>query len=117
MENTTITNERIIALTQHLDCEANELTEDYNDQIINLGDAQYLVVTDDEANDLWEEDLNNYIDDCIVPELPEQYQSYFDYEAWKRDARMDGRAHSLARWDGKEHEVEINGTTYYIYRV
>lgn len=27
----------------------------------------------------------------------------------------DGRGHTLNSWDGSEHEVEVNGVTYYIY--
>lgn len=30
---------------------------------------------------------------------------------------LDGRGHFLSSYDGKEHEVEWNGETYYIYRI
>lgn len=29
----------------------------------------------------------------------------------------DGRGHFISYYDGKEDEVEVNGTTYYIYRM
>lgn len=83
-------------------------------------DGTYLVVTDEEADDRWEESLDSYIDDCL--EIPENVQPYFNREAWKRDARSDGRAHSLASYDGREDEVEVqvefsdDSETFYIYR-
>lgn len=110
-------NERIQALAKHLEVDTDELeVSKYDDKTIAYGDQEYLVVTDSEANDLWEEDLDQYIDDCILSELPEAYRYYFDSEKWKSDARMDGRAHSLSRYDGDEDEQEVDGTTYYIYR-
>jgi len=77
-------------------------------------DGQYLVVTDEEADERWEEALENYIDECM--EIPESMERYFDREAWKSDAKMDGRAHSLASYDGDESHVEIDGVLFYIYR-
>ena len=58
----------------------------------------------------------NYIEECILPEIPDNLQYYFNNEAWKRDAKMDGRGHSLATYDGAEYEETVNNTTYYIYR-
>jgi antirestriction protein len=63
------------------------------------------VLTDDEADQRWEDSLDSYLDDCILPELPDMAQAYFDSEAWKRDARIDGRAHSISHYDGEEYEV------------
>lgn len=77
-------------------------------------DAEYLVVTDDEADALWDEDLDNYIDECL--EIPGHLKNYFDREAWKRDARVEGRAHSLNRYDGREDSVDVDGERFYIYR-
>lgn len=117
-------NERIEALYKHL-LEQKEIDPDdkdglepasYDEKTIEYGKSEYLVVTDEEANQLWDEDLENYIDECILPEIPEAYRLYFDNEAWKRDAQYDGRAHSLARYDGDEYSVTINDTEYYIYR-
>ena len=77
----------------------------------------YLVLTDSEADDIEDERLNQYIEECIMPEIPERLQNYFDEEAWKRDARMDGRGHIISTYDGCEYEETVEGTTYYIYRV
>ena len=71
---------------------------------------------DDEANEAWDESLDSYLDECVLHDLPELAQSYFDREKWKRDARHDGRGHSLNSYDGSEYEVEMAGKTWLIYR-
>ena len=78
---------------------------------------EYLVLTDEEADTELDERLDNYIDECIMPEIPEHLQTYFDDEAWKSDARMDGRGHIISSYDGCEYEEKVNSTWYYIYRI
>lgn len=83
-------------------------------------DAEYLVLTDDEADDRWDEELDNYIDNCM--EIPKAVMPYFDRESWKRDARMDGRGHAISSYDGRENRVDVedaNGDehTFYIFRM
>lgn len=77
--------------------------------------GEYLVLTDDDADDRWDEALDEYIDECL--DIPDAIKPYFDSDAWKRDARMDGRGHCLASYDGNEYDVDVDGITYYIYRV
>jgi hypothetical protein len=83
-------------------------------EVFEVDGEEYLILTDDEADEKEDEYLDNYIDDCL--DIPESIQFYFDRDAWKSDARIDGRGHSLATYDGNENEQEINDTTYYIYR-
>lgn len=94
----------------------DDVPNDEGHNRFSYGRREWLVVTDDEADELWDQDLENYIDECILGELPEMAQNYFDREAWKKDARIDGRAHSLNRYDGNEECETINGEDYYIYR-
>jgi hypothetical protein len=84
--------------------------EEYNE----YGD--WKVYTDSEADDAWDESLDQYVEECILPELPASMRYYFDTEKWKDDARIDGRGHCLSGYDGCEQEQEVNGTTYYLYR-
>jgi hypothetical protein len=108
--------ERIEALADHLELtgdEWNDITEGYDETHLEYGNQGYLVVTDNEANEIWEEYLESYFDDCIMPELSEFAARYFSLEAWKRDARHDGRGHCLSPYDGCEHDG-INGL--FIYR-
>ncbi len=107
------------ALAQHLEIEDIEEIEEvsYSDYTFEAEGGEYLVVTDSEADQLWEESLDSYLEECIYPELPQNMISYFDDEAWKRDARIDGRGHSLSHYDGGEDWEDVNGETFYIYRV
>ena len=108
---------KVKALAQFLDCKKKEIEQSsYDENTFEYGSEDYLVVTDDEAEELWDESLENYIDECILPELNERYRTYFDNEAWKQDARYDGRGHSLSSYDGCENEETVEGETFYIYR-
>ena len=116
-------SERFVALMQHLNLGFDSFNDfefdDNNTFILGNGEYEevYKVLTDNEADDAYEEDLDYYIDEIILPEIPEQYHYYFDTEKWKDDARLDGsRGNSLASYDGVENEKMVDGTTYYIYR-
>ena len=116
-----IDDDRIIALMRHLDITPEEAYDDieearYGDSHYEYGNQEYQVLTDSEADNLWDEYLDSYIDECILDQLPEAYRNYFDSESWKHDAKNDGRGHSLSTYDGREYEEDVNGTTYYIYR-
>lgn len=95
--------------------ELDNIVNDY-DNVYSYYGEEYEVLTDSEADDRWEEELDYYIEECIMPELPEHLRNYFDEDAWKSDAKYDGRGHSISRYDGEEYEETVNGTTYYIYR-
>ena len=77
----------------------------------------YLVLTDSEADKKWEEALDSYLEECVYDTIPDWIKGYFDEEAWKRDARMDGRGHSLATYDGHEHYETIENEEFYIYKI
>ena len=64
--------------------------------------------------------LDSYIEECITPEIDKlevgNLSAYikFDEEMWKRDARMDGRGHSLSSYDGNEEELDGG---FYAFRI
>lgn len=104
------------ALASFLSIDVSDITETtYN--TYEAEGAEYEVLTDDEAYDKWDEALESYIEECILPELPANLANYFDSEKWKQDAQYDGRGHSLATYDGEENEETIDNVVYYIYRV
>jgi hypothetical protein len=121
-ENMNTENEaRIKALAAYLECEPEEIGEEkwdcYGMPIFSHGNAEYAVGTDEEADAAWDGELDNYIEECIEPEIEKitlagNLASYvtFDSDAWKRDARMDGRGHALSRYDGDE--IELDGGFY-----
>lgn len=83
------------------------------------GQAEWWVLTEDEADDAWDSELDTYLDDVILLDLPGTLAAYFDREAWKRDARFDGRAHALGRYDGNEYDIKdpLTGATFVAYRI
>jgi len=108
------------AFIEHMDAEDDEAFADecsWNEDIVTFECAEWLVLTDGEAEYAWEEALENYLDDCVLPEISSEWVRYFDSEAWKHDARLDGRGHSLAHYDGEEHGVNIDGEWIYLYRI
>lgn len=93
----------------------NEL--DIDTDTVHINGEDIYVLTDREADNLADEMLDSYIDDCILDQIPERYQYYFDREKFKSDViRFDGRASELSAYDGNEYEYDVNGTDYYIYR-
>lgn len=117
-DDSFLNTEKILAL-----CLEEDLTTDDLDSIIEngnhhfgIGNKEWIIVTDQEGDELWDEHLDNYIDDCVMSEIPKYYQNYFDSEKFKQDCKFNGRGHSLAGYDGYENTQNVNGTTYYIYR-
>lgn len=74
--------------------------------------ATYRVLTDDEADAALDEYFEQLLDDGCIEGAD---SPYFDRDAWKKDAETDGRGHSLAGYDGEEHE--LNFGDLYAYRV
>ena len=97
--------------------DAVELAGDWDeDDEFDIGQYRLAVLTDSEADIEWDQSLESHLEECIYPELPENMRFYFDDEKWKKDARMDGRGHSLSCYDGNEFEQSVNNESYYIYR-
>ena len=98
--------EKILALMEHAGYDW--------DQAESEMDSNYKVLTDDEATKAFEDSVKSSVDDTIA-ELPDHLQRYFDREEYIYD-NFDDRGAQLSTYDGREHEVSINGTTYYIYK-
>jgi len=110
--------EKLLALSLFLEILIDDISESsYDDCIFDAGGNEYLVCTDEEADQKWEESLDSYLDDCILPELGEILQCYFDRDGWKRDAKMDGRGHSLSHYDGNEDEFSTIKNEEYLFEL
>ena len=95
--------------------EALEITVDGNN--VTCQGVDYLAGNDDVMNTAWDDDLENYIDDCLLCEIKDEtLKNYFDRDAWKKDAKGDGRGHSLNRYDGGEDCQTVEGEEIYIYK-
>lgn len=103
--------DEIFALCQELEVEPSEIDEErhtcYGLKVYSVGRAEYAVGTDEEADEAWDQALDSYLDDTgLLDAIPDNLRRYFDRDAWKRDARHDGRGHALASYDGDEIELE-----------
>ena len=106
------------ALAEHLNLEqGTDYILDLGCNEYSYGSEHYLVLTDSEADEMWEDQLSGYLNECVLPQIPDYLQQYFDESSWFEDAKMDGRGHMLANYDGNEWEEYIDGTFYYIYRI
>jgi hypothetical protein len=120
---------KVAALCQHLECEPDELTQEahthYDLTVYSYGKEEYAVGTDEEADTAWDQSLDSYIEECITPELDKLSENAgtlgnyvtFNEEMWKRDAKMDGRGHSLSSYDSNEEEIQVGDTIYAIFRI
>ena len=105
--------EAIKEVTDELDC----IVEGYDRNIFEYYGQEFYVLTDDEADEEWDRRLDNFLEELVYPKIPEHLRGYFDDEAWKEDAKTDGRGHTLSSYDGCEYEETVNEVTYFIYRV
>ncbi len=134
-DNTTEETEKKIALLLSLGgkCYDDYFTEEEKDTFLsefedieeyttnefsrgNGSDETYLICDDQQADEEVSKSLDDYIDECVLSEIPEQYQCYFDYEKFKQDCSYDGRGHTLNLYDGSEEYEKVEETEYYIYR-
>lgn len=76
----------------------------------------YIVATDSEADYLRNESMDSYIEDCVLPEIPERFREYFDSESLKEDSEDDWRWNQLATYDWYENEYTFDGETFYLYK-
>lgn len=105
------------ALVKMFDLSENDLEDiEIDGNRATVQGTEYLAGDDSAMDEEWDNELEYYIDECILPEVNENYRRYFDSEAWKSDARHDGRADSLNRYDGGEESAEINVSMYFAYR-
>jgi len=79
--------------------------------------AEYRVLTNDEADKLWNEMLYEQMEEFLKYRTDLSIKFYFDDEKWLNKARQDGRAYTISRCDGLEYVEKVNGTEYYIYRI
>jgi len=109
---------KAVALCLMLEASERALLEDteVDDDRVTVEGNTYLCGTDNEMDERWDESLDNYLDECVLSELDGVAAQYFDRDAWKKDARHDGRAHSLNHHDGDEESICLDGEWFFAYR-
>lgn len=112
-------DDKLIALAAHLGCSLESINENADDTYDSDDEpGEYRVLTDSEADEAFNESIENYVDECILPECPENIRNYFDTDRFRRDVEIsDGRGPSLASYDSEENEEKVDGEWFFIYRV
>ena len=102
-------DEKLFALMEH--------TGDLLDEVKSLYDNEdYLVLTNEDADEAVEAAAQNYLEEVIYLELTDTSRRYFDDESFIEDYKQDGNGHILSLYDGEENSQQIRGTEYFIYR-
>lgn len=142
MKNTYNTQDKRLALFDYYKSNRLGTNREFIEDFENLSD-DYLVLTDDEADDY----VLEYIKESVWAFSPdflaehtnlpvEVFEALQDkcedsneailrlienqttIKGFANDAtRLDGRGHFLSSYDGDEHEVTIKGTYYFVYRM
>lgn len=140
-----MTKTKIELLAKHLEINTEEIEQSsYNENLFEVGNNEYLVVTDEEAD----EETKDYIKETVwafsasflanFTDLPkEMFTAIQDKcenandpiltviervdggldEFVSQAVKADGRGHFLSSYDGNENEVrDEDGELFYIYR-
>lgn len=114
--DTTVEKLMAMYLFAEMSIESIDNIEHNYDNEFEIEWQDYLVCTDEEADEAQDKDFDNYIEECILPELNERNRQYFDNDAWKKDAKHDGRGHGLATYDGHENSQHAVWIDFYFYK-
>lgn len=111
-------DDKEIAVGIHIETDINGLKEISNNyhNTFDTPEGEYYCADEGEMESDLDDYLDNYIDECVLSEVPENFRDYFDTEKFKSDCEMDGWSHYLGIYDGCGYEVKVNNETYYICR-
>ena len=109
------------ALSKYLEVDINDIQYEGVYYVLNTyiySDQEYAIAEGiEEVEIAMEKNIENYIDDRVLIEIPEQYRDYFNNSSFVVDMIADKTGHILVRYDGQMGEVEIGGIDYYIFRI
>lgn len=88
------------------------------DGTIRYNGNLYCIMDENDYNEYIDEMIDNYIDDCILPDIPEDYRCYFDTEKFMNDVSCGGERDSFANsYDGCVNDFKFDSVWYKIWRV
>ena len=108
---------KAVALALAMGLDITDIVLECDDRFTVSSNEEYMVLLDDEAETMWDEQLENILDELALAEVPESLRTYFDREKWIQDAKIDGRGHTLSSYDGNENDYHFGGVDFYIYRM
>jgi hypothetical protein len=126
-----------VRLAEHLDCDIEDIEQGYDESTFNIGDQEYLMLTDEEADQRAKEYIKDSvwafvpsflashtgIDEEIIKHLQDKCESandallnsINDIDSFISDAiGCDGRGHFMSSYDG--HEYDLNNNLF-LYRI
>lgn len=108
-------------LTQEQEEHIAEVKEKIDEAREIIDEEDYLVLTDEEANDKRMDYLENALDDYLVDVIKKHGYADVSLDArWNMEVSLSmnfsDRWSDLSWYDWVENEEEVNWTTYYIYR-
>ena len=126
-----------VKLAKHFDCDIKEIEQGYDDSTFYHGNAEYLLLTDSEADEMakdyikdsiwafssWFVASHTELDEEIIKHLQEKCEgandlllnAIKDIDSFISDAiGCDGRGHFMATYDGNEQQIDEN---LFLYRI
>lgn len=76
MKTEIINSEKIEALVNFLQIDSSDIIKKSGCYMADGG--EYIVLENDEADESYKEYIESYIEECVLPEIPEYYRQYFD---------------------------------------
>jgi hypothetical protein len=99
------------------DIELSDIAE-ISDYEFCVGGETWRIMSESEYQTYSDEIIDNFIDECVLPEIPDYLQSYFDTDAYIRDIDYAGDRDGLvAAYDGVVYQQKINGVWFYFWRM
>jgi hypothetical protein len=80
----------------------------------DIDGEEYRFIREDEIWDIYVEAIKETVEECYTGKL--DWWIAIDWEETAENCLQDGYGHTFASYDGKEHEVTINGDEYYVFR-
>lgn len=98
----------------HIGADDNTEVVKISDYIYTIGDTKYYIVDEDEVYVRVNEEADEYLDELIYSEVPEDWQEYIDREAWFARHGTPTFEEILERmFDYVSFEGEFNGYEFY----
>lgn len=118
--------EKVYALACHAEATLNSVQDDivhieWNGNMFYMEWQDYLVCTEDEANEEFLNSVTSYVDDVWVDHI--KFDTSIDIVDWDVVVSKTIKFEASTRWeflnhyDGYEYEYSVNGVDYYIYLI
>lgn len=86
----------------------------FRDTELAMGNKEWLVMTDLEADEEWDLRLARRADGLDIS--PYSLRDFINWKAWTESEKQEGRGAMLARFDGLEVAFDTDFGTFFIYR-